>query len=268
MNPEDHYLALNRQAWNNKVPFHVHSDFYDMARFLAGQTSLKPIELALLGDLKGLSLLHLQCHFGQDSISLARMGAAVTGMDLSDRAIAQAQELAVQTDSNATFICSDVYDLPNHLEGQVDVVYTSYGGIGWLPDLDRWAKVIAHFLKPGGRFIMVEFHPMSWMFNDDFKALEFSYFNDGAFVETYNGTYADTNADLQQTDVSWNHNIGAVLSSLLQNGLTLKHFEELPYSPYDCYGSDQIVETAPNQFQIGHLQGKVPMIYSVVATRS
>lgn len=267
MKPEDNYININRQSWNNKVAIHVNSDFYDLEGFLQGTSSLKPIELDLLGHIKGLSVLHLQCHFGQDSISLSQLGAEVVGTDLSDRAIEQAQRLAAQTGSTATFICSDLYELPQHLEGQFDVVYTSYGVIGWLPDLERWANVVAHFLKPGGRFVMVEFHPMSWMFNDNFQTIQHSYFNDGAFVETLSGTYADQEADLQQTYVSWNHSIGKVVNSLLESGLTLTHLEELPYSPYNCYCTDQIVESAPGQFQIAHLQGKIPMIYSIVATR-
>lgn len=267
MNPQNNYLNINRQSWNNKVAVHVASDFYDLNGFLQGNTSLKPIELDLLGDLQGLSVLHLQCHFGQDSISLSRLGADVVGVDLADRAIEQARQLATQTGSSATFICSDLYDLPNHLEGQFDVVFTSYGVIGWMPDLKRWADVVAHFLKPNGRFVMVEFHPMSWMFNDDFQGIEFGYFNDTTFVETLSGTYADNDADLEQTYVSWNHSVSSVVSSLLSSGLTLRHFEELPYSPYDCYRTDQMIEPVPGQFQIAHLQGKIPMIFSIVATK-
>jgi 2-polyprenyl-3-methyl-5-hydroxy-6-metoxy-1,4-benzoquinol methylase len=115
----------------------------------------KSIELELLGNVKGLSILHLQCHFGQDSLSLARMGAHVTGIDLSDKAIKTAQELNAELHLNAEFICSDIYDLPQHLNKQFDIVFTSYGTIGWLPDLNKWAQIIHHFLKPEGKFIFV-----------------------------------------------------------------------------------------------------------------
>src|SRR5688572_730649 len=135
------YLEKNRRLWNARTDVHVTSEFYELDKFLAGKSSLNEIELNLLGDLKGKSVLHLQCHFGQDSISLARLGAEVTGVDLSDKAIAKAKELAKQTGANAEFICTDIYELPQHLDKKFDVVFTSYGTIGWLPDLDKWAKI-------------------------------------------------------------------------------------------------------------------------------
>ena len=131
------YLEINRQAWNNKIDTHLKSAFYDLDSFLQGKSSLNDIELKLLGDVKGKSILHLQCHFGQDSISLSRLGAEVTGVDLADKAIASAKEIASKTNSTTKFICCDIYDLPNHLDEQFDIVFTSYGTIGWLPDLDR-----------------------------------------------------------------------------------------------------------------------------------
>jgi 2-polyprenyl-3-methyl-5-hydroxy-6-metoxy-1,4-benzoquinol methylase len=142
------YLDINRQSWNNKVGYHLQSKMYDLEGFKAGNTSLMDIELGLLGDIKGKKVLHLQCHFGQDSISMSRMGATVTGIDLSDVGIDEARKLAAQTQQNAQFICCNIYDLPQHLEEQFDIVFTSYGVIGWLPDLQKWAQIIHHFLKP------------------------------------------------------------------------------------------------------------------------
>ena len=173
MNIEENYVDINRRSWNDRTEIHIKSDFYDVDGFLKGKNSLKNIELNILGDLSNTSVLHLQCHFGQDSISLSRLGAEVVGVDLSDVAIAKARELAKQAHSTASFICSDVYDLPNHLDRQFDIVFTSYGTIGWLPDLDRWAKVISKFLKPGGRFIFVEFHPVVWMYDSRFEKIAF-----------------------------------------------------------------------------------------------
>jgi len=196
MNPEIDYIEINKQSWNNRTEFHVNSAFYDMDAFLKGKSSLNNIELNVLGDIKGKSILHLQCHFGQDSISLQRLGAEVVGVDLSDKSIAKAKEIALKTNSNAKFICSDIYSLPNCLDQQFDMVYTSYGTIGWLPDLDKWASVVQHFLKPGGKFVFVEFHPVVWMFDDDFDKIGYNYFNSGAIVETESGTYADRNAEL------------------------------------------------------------------------
>jgi 2-polyprenyl-3-methyl-5-hydroxy-6-metoxy-1,4-benzoquinol methylase len=192
------YLEMNRAGWNAKTPVHVNSAFYDMPGFLAGNTSLKDLELGLLGDVKGKRVLHLQCHFGQDSLSLARMGAHVTGVDFSDVAIEKATSLAAELQLDATFIHSDVYSLKEHLSGSFDIVFTSYGTIGWLPDLKLWADIVQYFLKPGGQFVMVDFHPVVWMFDERFQSVTYSYFNTGPIVERSEGTYADR--DKQPTD--------------------------------------------------------------------
>ena len=155
MNPEHNYIEINRKAWNNRTDTHLNSEFYNQKGFLNGDTSLNEIELNLLGNIKGKSILHLQCHFGQDTISLERLGATVTGIDLSDKAIDSAKQIAKEIHSNANFICCDIYDLPNHLEKTFDMVFTSYGTIGWLPDLNKWAGIVSKFLKPKGQFIFV-----------------------------------------------------------------------------------------------------------------
>ena len=259
------YIDINKQSWNNKVDFHVKSDFYDLDGFLKGNTSLNDIELTLLGDIKGKSILHLQCHFGQDTISLARLGAAVTGIDLSDKAIEKARELSLKTDTAASFICCNIYDLPRHLDTPFDIVFTSYGTIGWLPNLDKWAHIVSQFLKPNGRFIFVEFHPVVWMFDDDFKEIGYNYFNTGAIVETTSGTYADKDADITQEYVMWNHGINEVLNSLLKNGLALNSFDEFNYSPYPCF--KKTVEFEKKKYRIPHLGNKIPMVYAVMATK-
>ena len=153
----DQYFQANKELWNAKTPIHNKSEFYDVAGFKAGDSTLRSVELEELGDVKGKSLLHLQCHFGMDTMSWAREGAKVTGMDLSDVAIARAKELSAELSIPADFVCCNLYDLPQHLEGSFDLVFTSYGTIGWLPDLDKWASVVKHFLKPGGTFYIVEF---------------------------------------------------------------------------------------------------------------
>jgi SAM-dependent methyltransferase len=236
-----------------------------MPSFLKGKSSLNDIELKLLGDVKGRSVLHLQCHFGQDSLSLARLGAEVTGVDLSDRAIAHARHLATELHLDARFICCDLYDLPMQLEGHFDLVFTSYGTIGWLPDLDRWAETIAHFLKPGGQLVFVEFHPVVWMFSNDFKNIAYRYFKSEPIIETENGSYADTQAPVQLTSVTWNHALGEVLGSLLRQQLQITHFEEFDYSPYNCFEGTQ--EVAPSQFRIAHLGDKIPMVYALSAKK-
>lgn len=266
MTPEQNYIAINRKSWNDRVAAHLASDFYDMPHFLAGKSSLNAIELNLLGNVAGKSILHLQCHFGQDSISLARMGAQVTGVDLSDKAIEIAQALAIQTQTDATFICCDLYDLPQHLHQTFDIVFTSYGTIGWLPDLNKWANIVSRFLKPQGQFVLVEFHPVVWMFDYDFEKVAYRYFNSGAIVETLEGTYADKSAALSNTEVSWNHSLGEVFSSLLSHGLQISSFEEFDYSPYNCF--NKTIQVAPQQFRIAHLADKIPMVYALGAVRN
>ena len=140
MKKENNYIEINRQSWNNRIDTHLKSEFYDLEKFIKGKNSLNSIELELLGDLSGKTILHLQCHFGQDTISLSRLGAEVTGVDLSDKAVESAKQIAKQTKSNTTFICCDIYDLPNYLDKQFDIVFASYGTIGWLPDLKPWGK--------------------------------------------------------------------------------------------------------------------------------
>lgn len=265
MNSEENYIEINRESWNKRTDVHLESDFYDLDNFIKGKTSLNSIELNLLGNLKGKSVLHLQCHFGQDSISLSRLGAEVTGVDLSNKAIESAKKLVQKTNSNATFICSDIYDLPNHLNKQFDIVFTSYGTIGWLPDLNKWAQIVSKFLKPNGQFVFVEFHPVVWMFDDDFTKIDYRYFNSGAIVETSNGTYADKTADISPKSVTWNHGFSEVLNSLIKNGLEVNQFDEFDYSPYNCF--NKTIEFEPNKFRIKHLEDKIPMVYSILATK-
>lgn len=163
MKDYDSYYEANKKAWNSKTPVHIGSEFYDVESFKKGQTSLKFIELEELGDIKGKAILHLQCHFGMDTLSLARMGAKVTGVDMSDKAIEAAKKLNDELELDAEFICCNIFDLPKYLDNKFDIIFTSYGVIGWLPELDEWGKLISHFLKPGAMFYMVEFHPFIWI---------------------------------------------------------------------------------------------------------
>ena len=265
METKNDYKEINKTLWNNKTDVHINSDFYDNKSFVDGRNSLNSIELELLGDIKGKSVLHLQCHFGQDTISLNRLGAEATGVDLSDKGIERAKELAVTTKSDAAFICCDIYDLPQNLDKEFDIIFTSYGTIGWLPDLDKWAKIISMFLKPGGKFVLVEFHPFLWMFDDNFKKIEYNYFNDGPIIETEKGTYADKDAPLNEKSVGWNHSISEVINSLLQNGLEINSMKEFDYSPYNCF--NETIEFEPQKFRIKHLDNKIPMVYSIVAKK-
>lgn len=262
---ENNYLEINRETWNKKTEVHVDSEFYDQKGFLEGNNTLKPIELDLLGDISGKKILHLQCHFGQDTMSLSRLGAKATGVDLSDKAIDKAREIAHQLNLDTHFVNCDIYSLPEYLDEEFDIVFTSYGTIGWLPDLDKWAKIIQRFLKPSGKFIMADFHPVVWMFDDNFEGIGYNYFKEDPIIETINGTYADKEAPVSLKTVSWNHATSEILNSLIINGLELNSFNEYDYSPYDCFNKTE--EFEPGKYRIKHLGNKIPMVYSIVATK-
>ena len=257
-----HFFELNRKSWNSRTSIHVNADFYDNKSFLEGRNSLKHIELGLLGDVNGKSILHLQCHFGQDSISLSRMGAEVTGVDFSEESIKTANQLAKELNVNTQFICCNIYDLPKYLNKKFDLVFTSYGVIGWLPDMNQWGNIISKFLKTNGRLIMVEFHPVVWMFDDDFSAIDYPYFNVKPFFEEENGTYADRNANLKQEFVMWNHSMSEVVNSLIKNGINILSLEEYNYSPYNCFKHCKKIDI--EKFIIDRHQEKIPMTYSIV----
>lgn len=259
------YININKQSWDKRTGFHVTSEFYDVDGFVKGKTSLNDIELTLLGDVSNKTILHLQCHFGQDSLSLARLGAKVTGIDLSDQAIEAAIGLNEKLGLDAAFICCNIYDLPKYLNQQFDIVYTSYGTISWLPDLNKWGEIIAKFLNPNGKFVFVEFHPVVWMFDDNFEKVAYSYFNTGPIVETETGTYADKKADMQQKCIIWNHGIGEVVNGLINNGLEINDLKEYDYYTYDFLNHTEQIEE--KKFRIKHLQNNIPLIFSIVATK-
>ncbi len=264
MNDQEAFNA-NRDLWNAMAEVHVRSAFYDVESFVAGRNSLTALELELLGDVVGKRLLHLQCHFGQDTLSLARMGAHVTGLDLSDVSIEKAKELADRCGLKADWIRANVLDLQPSLDNRYDIVFTSYGTIGWLPELTSWAKNISHYLKSGGRFIFVEFHPVIWMFDNEFKRIEHSYFNRKPIVEMQKGTYADINAPIEMEAHGWNHSLADVIGALLAAGLRLDRFMELDGSPHDCFTGT--VKGSDGLHRINGFEGKLPMVYALICSK-
>ena len=264
MSAPDHFAA-NRALWNARVPHHVGSRMYDVESFVAGRRSLTAIELALLGEVRDKRVLHLQCHFGQDSLSLARMGAHVTGLDISDAALHAARQLAARCALQADWVLSNVIDHRAELDGRFDIVYTSYGTIGWLPDLEPWAANIARYLKAGGHLVFVEFHPAVWMFDNDFTRVQYSYFNRETIREEQEGTYADQTAAIKLPSYSWNHGLGEVLSALLDAGLRIERFTEQDGSPFDCFAN--LVRDEDGMYRVKGMAGKLPMVYGLRAVK-
>lgn len=260
------YFRANKVLWNKKTAVHKDSSFYNLAGFKAGENVLTEIELNELGDVKGKTMLHLQCHFGMDSLSWARLGVEVTGVDLSDEAIKEATQLNDELKLNAKFICCNVYDTSKYVKEQFDIVFTSYGTIGWLPDLQPWAKMITERLKPRGVFYMADFHPVLWMFDDEFTHIQYSYENREVIVTESEGTYTDRDADIKGKEYGWNHSISEILNALIANGLQIEHFNEFMYSPYACFRNT--VEFEKNKWHIKGLEGKIPMVYSIKAIKA
>lgn len=240
-------LDANRQLWDARVAGHVASTFYDVPGFLAGGSSLMKPELEGLGDVSGQSLLHLQCHFGLDTLSWARRGATVTGVDFSGKAIAQARELAAQAGIAGTFVESSIQDLRSNLQGQFDIVFTSYGAFCWLPDLDEWADIACSFLKPGGRVCIAEFHPHWYGLDWQNLSIQYPYFNPGhAFTEESTGSYAGDAQLPPLKEYFYSHSLAEVIKALLRNGVQIRNFQEYDYSPYNAFPN--LVEDAPGEW--------------------
>lgn len=256
------YFDQNQKIWNDKVESHLKSDFYDQPGFMAGKSSLTEIEANALGNVQGKTMLHLQCHFGQDSISWARQGAKVTAIDFSEKAIETARQINTELGMDVQFLQSDVYSLPDVLTGEFDIVFTTFGAIPWLPDLEKWAGIVSHFLKPGGCFYLAEFHPTLYLFNFDNFKVEYGYFTEkNPYSEEISGTYADPSAGVQGLEYFWNHSISEVITPLLANGLQVIDFQEFDFSPYKCFSN--MVEREKNRYVWGNFGVRLPHIFSL-----
>ena len=263
----DDWLQTNRSMWDERVPIHVASEFYDVTGFLAGQSSLRDFEIRELGPVRGSTLVHPQCHFGLDTLSWARLGAQVTGLDFSAPAIAAARDVAAQAGLAAEFVEGNVFDAVSILGGRrFDIVYTGLGAIIWLDDIERWAETMAALLEPDGRFYLAEFHPLTNVFADDSLAIEHSYFDRGPRIWDEPGTYADLGAQTEHNrSFEWTHGLGDVVSALAKAGLSLEFLHEhdhtlsprWPFLRREGDGSYRLPEEMPT----------LPLMYSLLATR-
>ncbi len=257
------YLAMNQKAWDARTSVHVESKFYDVPGFLSGANSLQSIELKQVGDVAGKSLLHLQCHFGLDTLSWARMGATVTGVDLSPKAIEKAKELAAVTGlgGRSNFIAQDVYTFAEINHELYDLVFVSYGALCWLPDLNRWADLIANSLKDEGEFHLVEFHPVYDLVSG------YSYFNRQHPDIDHEGTYTENNDNqVIHKMATWGHSISEVITALIKSGLSIVSFNEFDYSPYNCF--ENMTQRSENEFIIEKYNHPIPLTYAIKALKS
>lgn len=256
---------INRIAWNHWARLHPATKFYDMEKFRKIKSSLNPEETALLGDIKGKKLLHLQCHFGQDTLSLAQLGAEVTGVDISEVAIETARNLSKELNLKADFVQSDILKL--NLGKKFDVIFTSYGVLTWLGDLEKWGKVLAEHLEPAGKFIIIEFHPLISTTTDDLCGFssERPYSSKGNPIIFDDSTsYADSEDKEQHTTYEFNHSLADVLQALRKANFDEIDLKEYDYSNYACYTG--LTETIPGSNQYKHPVYTGPLMFSVKAT--
>jgi SAM-dependent methyltransferase len=259
-------FEANKEAWNLRTPYHVRSDFFAVASFKKSATSLRSIEIEELGNIEGKTLLHLMCHFRQDTLSLARMEAKPTGIDFSEKAVAFARKLADEQKLDAEFHCCNLYDTRKHVHERFDIVYTSYGVIGGLPELGEWGRIISESLKPGGTFHMVEFHPFIWMLDDDRERSAYSYFHSETPLELdIEGTYADRTADIASKDFNWVHSLSDVVNSLIGNGLEIETLREFPYTVYECFPN--LERIGEQKWILRNLWDKIPYLFSLKARK-
>jgi SAM-dependent methyltransferase len=265
----DKYFKNNQDMWNDWAPLHAASQFYDVAGFRKGRCTLYPIELEEVGDVTGKSLLHFQYHFGLDTLSWARRGAKVTGIDFSDKAVDIARSLSKETEIKADFVNSNIYDLPKNLTGQFDVVYTSAEVLCWLPDLKGWADVIVQFLKPGGFFYILEGHPfLNMLYTDNLNAVvpeitkSYFYTPEPEEYQT-DSSYTGDKTQIKHTGDEWMHSLGDIINSLISAGLKIEFLHEYPKIFFKAM--PYMVQDKDGYWRIPG--DKIPLIFTLKATK-
>lgn len=264
------YFKTNRKLWDDLTKIHFESEFYDVEGFKKGKSTLLKVELDEVGDVAGKRLLHLQCHFGQDTLCWARLGAEVTGVDFSEKAINQATSLGKELDISAKFVCCDVYELAKHIEEKYDIVFTSAGVLAWLPDLKRWADVISHFLKPNGIFYIREFHSAASIFDDanDAKTptVRYPYFKlDKPLYFEDSGSYAAPDAKVDFVSYEWIHGMGEIINSLIEAGLEIEYLHEFNYCTYQSHPF--LAQGDDGMWRFSDVQGGLPLMFSIRAIK-
>jgi SAM-dependent methyltransferase len=266
----DPRLDDNRAMWEARVPVHVASRFYDVDGFVADPSrGPRPWEAAVLGDVTGLDLVHLQCHFGLDTLAWARVGARVAGLDFSPSAIAAATDLAARAGlaDGSRFVCADVHDAVEAFAGErFDVVYVSLGALCWLPSAAAWAEQAAGLLRPGGRLFVHDVHPLSTALADDGERLEHGWYEAEQLTWTDAYSYTDGGEALPETTShEWNHGVGEVVTALLGEGLRLDHLEEHPWTSWPRF--PWLEQDGDQRWRIPADRPQLPLSMTLLATR-
>jgi SAM-dependent methyltransferase len=269
------YRELNRANWDDRVPVHMASPDYGVQRFLDDPDFLSHVvrfDLPLLGDVAGLRGVHLQCHIGTDTVSLARLGASMTGLDFSGRAVEAAREFAAAAGADVAFVRSDVYAAAEVLGGGFDLVYTGVGALTWLPDIRAWARVVAALLRPGGRLFIRDGHPMLWALedgrDDDLLVVRYQYFETAEpLVIDEPGTYVATDAVIEHgLTHEWNHGIGEIVTALLEAGLTLTGLAEHDSVPWVALPG-QMVQDEHGEWRLTENPARVACSFTIQAVK-
>lgn len=270
------YRSDNLASWNERAPAHARSHDYGTPQLIAEKDRLSDVvrfDLPRLGDLRGLKVVHLQCHIGTDTISLARLGAEVTGLDFSDQAIEQARLLAAQADVRVTFVQADLYEALEVLPpGSFDLVFTGIGAVCWLPHIRPWAEIVSRLLVPGGRLFLREGHPMLWSLDerrtDDLLVVHYPYFETPEpITEVDPGTYVHTDATFTaNTSHSWNHGIGEIITALLDAGMELTMFEEHRSVPWNALPGRMELQVN-GEYVLVENPARLPLTYTLQARR-
>lgn len=270
------YRDLNRSNWDERAPAHAASPGYNVDSFLADPTYISNVvrfDVPRLGDITGLRGVHLQCHIGTDTISLARLGARMTGLDFSPASLEQARDLATRTGADVDFVESDVYGAPNLLDrGGFDLVFTGIGALCWLPDIRRWAEVVAELLRPGGRLFIREGHPMLWALDDvredDLLVVDYPYFErPEPMVFDEAGTYVETDVEFSHNVThEWNHGLGETVTALMNAGMDLTMLEEHDSVPWEALPG-QMDRIGLNEWRLADRPWRLPHSYTLQAVK-
>jgi SAM-dependent methyltransferase len=275
-NPAEDYRKLNRASWDDRAAAHAASKDYAVDRFRVDPTFLSNVvqfDLPRLGEIAGLDGLHLQCHIGTDTLSLARLGARMTGLDFSGESLGQARSLAEETSAEIEYVQSDVYDAVDVLGAeQFDLVFTGVGALCWLPDVDRWAAVVARLLRPGGRLFLREGHPVLWAIDeerpDGLLVLEYPYFErEEPLVWHDDSTYVQTEVAFTHNKIhNWNHGIGEVVTALLEQGLTLTGLVEHETVPWEAFPG-RMERVSGDEWRVADRPWRFPLTYTLQASK-
>jgi SAM-dependent methyltransferase len=265
------FRAANRANWDDRTAIHLRSRFYDVEGWLRDGPGPNRYEAGALGDVAGLRLLHLQCHFGLDTLQWARAGAQVTGLDLSPSAVAAAKDIARRAGlaDRAEFVCADVYDAVEALgHAEFDIVYVSLGALCWLPSVDRWASQVGALVAPGGRFFLHDVHPLTWALADDRLELEHSYFEEvDPLADDYEYTYTAGDRPMaSRRHYEWNHGIGETVSALIRHGLCLQWLVEHDWTLWPRF--PWLVETAEGTWKAPPDRPRLALSFSLLAYRA